>query len=451
MGLLATPDALIASFLAIPGAAILLDLLIKSLVVLLVVFLLAGVASFKLQSRSRYLIWTVGMLSLPVLAGIELLIRLVPGDLPDLRSLIVIPVNEQFQSAGSLSQKDSIWGWWLVAVYLGVALLLVGRLAWGLYQVRCVRRESLPSADVYWDGRLESISRNLGITRPVALGVHPDIRTPVSFGFRRPMVALPEQAVHWDANVLEDVLVHELCHIRRFDWVALVIAQTAACLFWANPLVWWAMRCFHREAEYSCDADVVASGRNDCDYARSLLFVAQCCLGAGSLPRQKFGMISQSVTGGVLRRRLQRILRAEVGGVSALREYRAIALLLTICIGTLLFALATTNVIALPDSSQMGDQVDLYPLADPRAQAHYPEQARQNRQEGTVQVRFSVDESGRVPRDSIEIVKADPSGVFDQSAIEATAAVEYRPKVIDGVPVPVSGVQYVFRYELEDL
>lgn len=444
------PDAFAASLLSLPGAAILLDLLIESLAVLLFFFVLAGASHFRLHSRSRYLIWTVGMLSLPVLAGLQLLGLLLPGHLPEVRSLMVIPVEGQLLSAEGIPQDGSLWGWWLLAAYSAVVLLLLGRLALGLYRVRCIRRESRNAVDSHRRGELEALRRDLGIGRSVVLATHPDIRSPVSFGARRPMVVLPEQAVHWDADVLEDVLVHELCHIRRFDWPVLVIAQAAACLFWANPLVWWAMRNLRREAEYSCDADVVASGRDDCGYARSLLYVAERCYGAGSPLRHSLGMAAQSVTGSVLGKRLQRILRGETCGVPSLREYRATALILAVSSVVLLAGLGTTQVIALPDVSPVTGHADLYPLSDLSAHARYPEQASQDGQEGWVRLRFSVDESGQVPRESIEIIESVPPGVFDQSAIKATAAVQYRPRIREGVPVPVSGVQYVLRYELED-
>ncbi|MEX1197201.1 MAG: energy transducer TonB [Pseudohongiellaceae bacterium] len=78
----------------------------------------------------------------------------------------------------------------------------------------------------------------------------------------------------------------------------------------------------------------------------------------------------------------------------------------------------------------------------------YPTRAAQRGIEGWCQVRFTVTAEGGV-RD-VEVIDAEPSGIFDRSSIRAAERFRFQPRVVDGEPVDVPGVQYVFRYELEE-
>jgi len=84
-------------------------------------------------------------------------------------------------------------------------------------------------------------------------------------------------------------------------------------------------------------------------------------------------------------------------------------------------AVATTP---LPDG-------DLEPVSTP--DPAYPPVAFRNGVEGWVELDFTVTEQGTV-RD-IEVVDAEPGGVFDAAAVAAVAAWRYRPRVVNGRPV----------------
>jgi protein TonB len=77
----------------------------------------------------------------------------------------------------------------------------------------------------------------------------------------------------------------------------------------------------------------------------------------------------------------------------------------------------------------------------------YPPRAMQRGLEGWVLVEFTVTASGTV-RD-VGAVDADPKGVFEDAAIEAAQKFRYKPRVVAGKAVDVSGVQNVIRFELE--
>lgn len=96
-------------------------------------------------------------------------------------------------------------------------------------------------------------------------------------------------------------------------------------------------------------------------------------------------------------------------------------------------------------SATDGDFLPLVAIAP-----QYPTRAAQRGIEGWCLVSFTVDSLGNVVEDSIVVVDAEPTSIFDRSSIRAAARFKFQPRVVDGQGVNVDDVQYVFRYELED-
>ncbi len=96
-------------------------------------------------------------------------------------------------------------------------------------------------------------------------------------------------------------------------------------------------------------------------------------------------------------------------------------------------------------SSTDGDYLPLVAIAP-----QYPTRAAQRGIEGWCLVSFTVDGLGNVMEDSIVVVDAEPPNIFDRSSVRAAARFKFQPRVVDGQGVEVEGVQYVFRYELEE-
>ncbi|MDG1027078.1 MAG: TonB family protein [Gammaproteobacteria bacterium] len=96
-------------------------------------------------------------------------------------------------------------------------------------------------------------------------------------------------------------------------------------------------------------------------------------------------------------------------------------------------------------SATDGDFLPLVAIAP-----QYPTRAAQRGIEGWCLVSFTVNGLGNVEEDSIVVVDAEPSSIFDRSSIRAARRFKFQPRVVDGQGVAVEGVQYVFRYELED-
>jgi protein TonB len=76
----------------------------------------------------------------------------------------------------------------------------------------------------------------------------------------------------------------------------------------------------------------------------------------------------------------------------------------------------------------------------------YPRRALQRGIEGTVLLEFTVTKQGSV-RDPV-VLEANPPNIFEQAAIDAALKFKYKPRVINGEPAEVAGVQNLIRFEM---
>ena len=170
---------------------------------------------------------------------------------------------------------------WLIgaSAFAGHAMLTI-LLFW-----RTIRTSRTPV-----DERLASLaldlSSRLGIRRSVRLWVTAEPLGPLTFGWIRPTIVIPQAlAAHHNNGELEPLLAHELVHVRRGDALVGLLQLAVRCLWWFHPLVWWASRRIDYERERCCDEEVVASlAFAPARYARSLLNVLELKRHLRSLP-----------------------------------------------------------------------------------------------------------------------------------------------------------------------
>ena len=160
----------------------------------------------------------------------------------------------------------------LAAWAAGTAFSLA-RLALGAARVRRVCRLASSDAAGEWRPLVAELSEKLGVARPVDLLFSEDLAVPITTGVSRPIVLLPETARRWNEERRRVVLLHELAHVRRSDWVTLLVGQIAASVYWFHPLAWSVRIQMRRDCERACDDLVLASGTRASVYAAHLLSI----------------------------------------------------------------------------------------------------------------------------------------------------------------------------------
>jgi beta-lactamase regulating signal transducer with metallopeptidase domain len=93
---------------------------------------------------------------------------------------------------------------------------------------------------------------------------------PMTWGHSRPVLLLPSVARDWPLERLRSVMLHELAHVERGDWIVSVASEIVCALFWFNPLVWAMRRGLEVESELAADDRVLSMGVPRTQYATHL-------------------------------------------------------------------------------------------------------------------------------------------------------------------------------------
>ncbi len=99
------------------------------------------------------------------------------------------------------------------------------------------------------------------------------IDTPFVMGILSPKIYLPSDV---PKNERKYIIAHERHHISRFDHIIKLLAYSALCVHWFNPLVWAAFILAGKDMEMSCDEAVIREMGSQirADYSASLLRLA---------------------------------------------------------------------------------------------------------------------------------------------------------------------------------
>jgi len=170
---------------------------------------------------------------------------------------------------------DIDWKLALLAMWMAGSTVVFFRYVIGRIALVRIKRRSEPVADVRFRLAAIKVSRSMGLKRRVRFVWGDSGAMPLTWGWIRPTVLLPQDAREWEADKILSVLRHELAHIKRYDCFVQGLIYLVCAVYWFNPLVWIASAHSRREREIACDDYVLTSGTAGTEYADQLLDIAR--------------------------------------------------------------------------------------------------------------------------------------------------------------------------------
>ena len=247
--------------------------------------------------------------------------------------------------AGTLSTRS---GWLTIGWACGVLLLTV-RLIGSVLAVSRLERSGVPLARSF--ELLTSTLRDVGLRKPVRLLTSTRTQVPSVIGWWKPVILLPACAVsRLSPQQLEAIVIHELIHIRRHDYLINFVQVVGETVLFFHPAIWYISRRLRIEREYCCDAAAAKLCPSHIEYARALL---ETEVSRASPPR-----LGIAATAGHLKRRIFHLLEVPIhrADPSACR-WGAAALLVAVTGGVLWAKLAEDPVATL--AIQRGGEASL--------------------------------------------------------------------------------------------
>ena len=160
----------------------------------------------------------------------------------------------------------------IVAFYLiGIVLQLfvIGK---GYKQLSNLKKASLSSIPIEWQLIFEKVAKSLKIEKTINFHLSSIVNVPLVIGYLKPVVLFPIALVNQlESDQVEAILIHELSHIRRNDFLLNLIKTAIETLLFFNPFVWMAGRFIHIEREHACDDLVLKITGKPLNYAHALL------------------------------------------------------------------------------------------------------------------------------------------------------------------------------------
>ncbi|MDR3679249.1 MAG: M56 family metallopeptidase [Flavipsychrobacter sp.] len=163
--------------------------------------------------------------------------------------------------------------WYL---YIPGLMLMMARLILNMLSIHTYRTKGI----VYHkesQANLEQLMQQMNIVRKIKVYLSDRVKVPAMMGTLRPYILLPVTILtQLDEAQLHTILMHELAHIKRHDYILNLLQVFVETVLFFNPFVWLVNGIIRREREHCCDDMVIKYTQQPYHYATALAQLEQC-------------------------------------------------------------------------------------------------------------------------------------------------------------------------------
>ena len=172
------------------------------------------------------------------------------------------------------------------------------KLAADLWWIHRIRNHKTHSPTGEWQGKVNDLANTLGIRKAVALLQSELVKIPVTVGSLKPVILLPLGLLaNLPPDQVETIILHELAHIRRKDYLINILQTFAESVFFFNPFILWISSVLRDEREACCDDMVIDFTRHKKSYIEALVSFQEYSLSSAAyamtLGRRKSSMLDR--------------------------------------------------------------------------------------------------------------------------------------------------------------
>lgn len=224
-------------------------------------------------------------------------------------------------SEGLYNRAEQLFPY-LVALYAAGLLFQLCILTVGykrLLNLKKAGREAVPEE---WQNVFQTMVSRLDLRRKIGFFLSEQVNVPLVIGYLKPIVLFPAAlASQLDIKQVEAILIHELSHIRRNDYLLNLIKTGIETLLFFNPFIWLGSKLINIEREHACDDLVLSFTGTPVTYAHALLKLE-------ILKDKSSPALSMAATGGNqhLYQRIKRITDMKTNYMNAKQQFFAITL-----------------------------------------------------------------------------------------------------------------------------
>ncbi len=189
--------------------------------------------------------------------------------------------------------------WSIAIAYLSIKLL------YQMINVNQLPKRGVIAPDEVLYKRFNDLVSQLKINQRVSLLISVNIDVPMAVGWLKPVVLLPASMLTGlTAAQLEMLLLHELAHIKRYDYLANLLQSIVEIFLFFHPAVFWVSKQMRIEREYCSDDIAVKYCGDALAYAHTLTDTATLC----HQHRHATPQMAMAASGGDLKQRVLRLV-----------------------------------------------------------------------------------------------------------------------------------------------
>lgn len=194
--------------------------------------------------------------------------------------------------------------------------------------VQVIRNFGLSRIDAEWRVFVQSVATRMGIQKPVHVWISEWVTSPVTIGYLKPVILVPLAALNsLTPQQMEAVLLHELSHIRRYDYLLNLVLNFIRTLLYFNPFAKAFVKIVETEREKSCDETVLQFQYDSHEYASALLTLEKVS------HNHKLLVIGAAGNGRELLQRVENIMGVQQKRKGSLRRFTSVMAALACVIG----------------------------------------------------------------------------------------------------------------------
>jgi beta-lactamase regulating signal transducer with metallopeptidase domain len=143
---------------------------------------------------------------------------------------------------------------WALVVWLTGVFMFTIRMLGGFYFLNRLKNKAEPIVEPLWLDKLSRLCERLKIKGSVLLKESERISSPLVMGIIKPVIIFPLGLIQALAtNEVEAILVHELAHIKRKDFLINIVVNVLQVVYFFHPAFWWLKAQLDAEREFHCD------------------------------------------------------------------------------------------------------------------------------------------------------------------------------------------------------
>lgn len=190
---------------------------------------------------------------------------------------------------------------WFFSVFILASKLLIE-----MHNVNALSKQKVIVPTPALLSRFNTLAIQIGLHKAPQLLISLRIDVPMAIGWLKPVVLLPVNMITGLNNAqLEMLILHELAHIRRHDYLVNFIQTLVEILLFFHPSVQWVSKQMRNEREYCSDDIAVQHCGDAIAYAHTLADTAAIC---NKHRHHTIPNMAMAATGGDLKDRVVRLV-----------------------------------------------------------------------------------------------------------------------------------------------